>query len=149
MTRRFSPPATSLDPSRRRGWRQLADMRPPVRRRGRLALTAAEHEEISRGVASGAMCRAIARGLGRPASMISRQLARNGGRDAYRAAAADAAANLRALRPKSAKLAIHDRLRAEVVRGLGLGLFPQQIAARLVRLFPTTPACGSLTRRST
>ncbi|GAB4083261.1 IS30 family transposase [Modestobacter muralis] len=114
-------------------------VRPPARRRGRLALTAAEREEISRGIAAGATCRAIARGLGRQASTISRELARNGGREAYRAAAADAAADVRALRPKPAKLAAHGRLRAEVVRGLGLEWSPQQIAARLVVDFPDDP----------
>ena len=114
-------------------------VRPPVRRRGRLALTVAEREEISRGIAAGISCRAIARGLGRPASTVSRELARNSGREAYRAAVADAAADVRALRPKPAKLAVHGQLRAEVVRGLGLEWSPQQIAARLVVDFPDDP----------
>jgi IS30 family transposase len=115
-------------------------VRPPARRRSARALTAVEREEISRGVAAGATCRSIARSLRRSASSISRELARNGGRDAYRAAAADAAADARTLRPKPAKLATHDRLRDEVVRGLGLEWSPQQIASRLVVDFPDDPS---------
>ena len=36
---------------------------PPPRRRSRLALTSAEREEISRGLANGASLRAVSRGL--------------------------------------------------------------------------------------
>uniref|UniRef100_UPI003F492A26 transposase n=1 Tax=Actinomadura sp. CA-154981 TaxID=3240037 RepID=UPI003F492A26 len=45
-------------------------------------LTAEEGEEISRGVAAGMSGRAIARGLGRPVSTVSREIARNGGTSA-------------------------------------------------------------------
>ena len=114
--------------------------RPAVRRRGPLALSVVEREEISRGIAVGASVRAIARSLGREPSTISRELARNGGREAYRAAAADAAADRRALRPKPAKLAVNGRLRAEVQRGLALEWSPQQIASRLVVDFPDDEA---------
>ena len=38
---------------------------PPVRRRSRLALTLAEREDISRGIASGSSMRVIAQGLSR------------------------------------------------------------------------------------
>jgi IS30 family transposase len=43
-------------------------IRPPPRRRSRLALTLAEREEISRNLAAGQSLRSIARTLGRPAS---------------------------------------------------------------------------------
>src|SRR5260370_27772824 len=41
---------------------------PAARRRSRIALTLAEREDISRGIASGSSLRTIARGLGRAAS---------------------------------------------------------------------------------
>ena len=56
-------------------------IRPPERRRSRLALTLAEREEISRGIARGLSLRAIAARLGRAPSTISRELQRNGGRE--------------------------------------------------------------------
>ena len=62
---------------------------PPVRRRSRRALTLAEREDISRGVASGSSLRVIAQHLSRAASTISRELARHGGRTQYRANQAD------------------------------------------------------------
>ncbi len=54
-------------------------IRPPPRQRSRLALTLAEREEISRGLACGLSLRAIAAQLGRSPSTISRELQRNGG----------------------------------------------------------------------
>jgi transposase, IS30 family len=48
-------------------------------------LSVAEREEISLGLARGESLRAIARGLGRPVSTVSREVARNGGRAGYRA----------------------------------------------------------------
>ena len=69
----------------------------------RLSMT--EREEISRGIAGGISARQIAAGLGRAPSTISREIAVNGGRTAYRCCEAEASARLRARRPKSAKLA--------------------------------------------
>lgn len=80
-------------------------IRPPVRKRSRLALTLDEREVISRGIAACQSMREIARKLGRPASTVSRELTRNGGRDQYRAVDADNQAWGRALRPKPCKLA--------------------------------------------
>ncbi len=60
-------------------------VRPPVRLRSELHLSLHEREEISRGVAAGDSLRMIAGRLGRAASTISRELARNGGRSGYRA----------------------------------------------------------------
>src|SRR5690348_3788041 len=48
---------------------------PAARRRSRLALTVAEREDISRGIASGSSIREIARGLDRVASTVSREVA--------------------------------------------------------------------------
>ena len=51
----------------------------PERRRRRCALTPAEREEISRGLATGESLRAIARGLGRSASSVCREVNRMAG----------------------------------------------------------------------
>src|SRR3974390_1206908 len=59
-------------------------VRPPRHRAAR-ALTPAEREQISRGAVAAQSTRATARELGRPASTISREVARNGGRTQYRA----------------------------------------------------------------
>jgi len=53
---------------------------PPVaRRRSRLALTLAEREDISRGIASGLSIREIAGHLQRAASTVSREIIGHGG----------------------------------------------------------------------
>ena len=65
---------------------------PPGRRRSRRALTLAEREDISRGIASGESMRAIATRLHRVASTVSREVARHGGRAQYRANQADSQA---------------------------------------------------------
>lgn len=75
-------------------------IRPPPRRRSRLALTLAEREEISRGLVAGRSLRSMAQALGRSPSTISREIARNGGPRPYRAAKADKRAWQSALRPK-------------------------------------------------
>ena len=62
---------------------------PPVRRRSLRTLTLAEREDISRGIASGLTIREIAKGLQRPVSTVSREVARHGGRPLYRASEAD------------------------------------------------------------
>src|SRR6195952_5912870 len=73
---------------------------PAVRRRSQRTLTLTEREDISRGIASGWSIREIARGLQRPASTVSREVARHGGRPHYRASEADHRAWNSALRPK-------------------------------------------------
>jgi IS30 family transposase len=70
-----------------------------------LRLSLAEREEISIGLRTEQTMAAIARRLQRAPSTISREIANNGGRRRYRAAAADRAAQRRARRPKIAKLA--------------------------------------------
>ena len=72
--------------------RRAGGYAPRSRRRSARALRAEEREEISRGLAAGCSLREVARRLGRNASTISRELERNGGPAAYRAAAADARA---------------------------------------------------------
>jgi DNA-binding CsgD family transcriptional regulator len=59
---------------------------PPARRRSALALRLEEREEISRGIAAGRSLRSIAWLLGRSPSTLSREISRNGGAQANRAA---------------------------------------------------------------
>jgi IS30 family transposase len=111
-------------------------IRPPERRRSKLALTSAEREEISRRVAAGHSIRAIAAFLGRAPSTISRELKRNGGRRRYRANAAERAAWDRAKRPKRCKLAENPALARVVAEKLQLNWSPRQIAGWLKRSYP-------------
>ncbi|MGB5328801.1 MAG: IS30 family transposase [Gammaproteobacteria bacterium] len=108
-------------------------IRPPPRRRSRLALTLPEREEISRGVVSDLSLRAIASQLGRSPSTISREIKRNGSLKHYRASQADQAAWDRAHRPKPCKLAGNPMLRQIVARKLRSNWSPEQIAGWLKR----------------
>jgi IS30 family transposase len=109
---------------------------PPQRRRRRGALTPAEREEISRGLATGESLRAIARRLGRPASTVCREVNRNGGRRNYRATRADERAWEKARRLKRCLLATNERLRDMVARKLREDWSPQQISGWLKREYP-------------
>ncbi|HKT09879.1 MAG TPA: IS30 family transposase [Gemmatimonadaceae bacterium] len=109
---------------------------PAPRRRASCAVTAAEREQISRGLAASQSIRAIARELGRPASTISREVARHGGRTRYRAVAADRRAWRRAKRPKACRLALEPELRRLVVAKLEQDWSPEQIAGWLKREYP-------------
>jgi IS30 family transposase len=113
--------------------------RPLPRRRavGRLRLE--EREEISRGLAAGHSLRAIAVGLGRAPSTVSREVNANGGRRRYRAARADVAAWSRATRPKTCKLAGNPVLRAIVEEKLARRWSPQQIDGWLKVTYPQSP----------
>jgi IS30 family transposase len=104
-----------------------------------LRLTFAERERISRGLAAGLSVRAIARGLGRAPSTISREIARFGGRRRYRALAAERRALERLRRPKPTKLSRSPRLRCEVEAGLVKRWSPEQISARLRSDHPDDP----------
>jgi IS30 family transposase len=112
---------------------------PVPRHRAARALSLAEREEISRGLAADESVRAIGRRLGRAPSSISREIRRHGGSSHYRALAADAVAWRQALRPKPCRLATHARLRAMVVTKLRAEWSPQQIAAWLVSTYPDDP----------
>ncbi len=111
-------------------------IRPPPRRRSRLALTLSEREEISRGVVNDLSLRSIATQLGRAPSTISREINRNGDLQNYRASQADQAAWDRAHRPKPCKLATHPALRRIVARKLRCNWSPEQIAGWLRQKYP-------------
>lgn len=111
----------------------------PARTRAPLRLSLVEREVISRGLATGDSMRAIAAGLGRAPSTISREVRANGGRGRYRAVTADSAAWRRALRPKAPKLAGSELLRWLVEAGLERRWSPEQIAGWLRGSFPDRP----------
>lgn len=111
-------------------------IRPPIRKRTRLALSLSEREEISRGIASDGSLRSIASQLDRAPSTISREVKRNGGLHHYRASGADQAAWGRAHRPKPCKLILNKPLCRQVVNKLQRHWAPQQIAGWLKREYP-------------
>jgi len=116
--------------------RKRGGLPPPERRRSRLALTLAEREEISRGIAAGASARAIASRLQRAPSTVTRELGRHGGRGGYRAAEAELRAWERGRRPQRCKLAGNPRLAALVAAKLAEQWSPEQIAGWLRLRFP-------------
>jgi IS30 family transposase len=115
---------------------ETGGIRPAQRCRSRLALTLAEREEISLGLAQGDSIRSISTLLGRAPSTISREINRNGGPDWYRASWADQAAWDRAHRPKTCRLAENRALAHVVADKLQLLWSPEQIAGWLKRTYP-------------
>jgi IS30 family transposase len=101
-----------------------------------LALTLAEREDISRGIASDSSIREIAGLLKRSASTVSREIVRHGGRPAYRAHDADRQAWVSALRPKRCLLASNRKLRDMVASKLILDWSPEQISGWLKTRYP-------------
>jgi transposase, IS30 family len=95
-----------------------------------------EREEIRSGISAGWSLREIARQLGRSASTVSREVARNGGRRGYRGWRAEQAAWLRGRRPKRRRLVSEPRLAQAVEALLVEDCSPQQVSRRLRRLFP-------------
>ena len=89
---------------------QFGGIRPADRRRSRFALSFIELEEISRGLGAKRSPRSIAQSLNRSPSTISREVRRNGGRQAYRAARSDQRAWDCATRPKLCKLSFNEPL---------------------------------------
>jgi IS30 family transposase len=78
----------------------------------------------------------IGRRLGRAPSTVWREVKRNGGRDQYRAAAADRATYGRAKRPKQTVFEEHRLLAWVVEMWLALNWSPEQISGRLGVEFP-------------
>jgi IS30 family transposase len=109
---------------------------PPSRCRSRRALTLAEREEISRGIASGCSTRTVAQRLHRVPSTVSREIARHGGRTQYRANEADHQAWESAQRPKPCLLATYSQLQQIVAGKLMQDWSPQQISGSLKMEYP-------------
>ncbi|KOS53042.1 IS30 family transposase [Rhodococcus rhodochrous] len=100
-------------------------------------LTLEERETISELLQAGTKQYEIARALGRSASTISREITRGTNkRGYYIASTAHRAAQQRATRPKTAKLATCDRLRGFVRQRLERNHSPEQISHSLIREFP-------------
>ena len=97
----------------------------------RVMLSAADREEISRGIAEGLEGAVIAARIGRDPSVVSREIARHGGRERYRATRAVRAAAVARRRPKVRKLDARPTLRAQVITRLRAGCSPDQVAGRL------------------
>jgi len=116
--------------------RQTGGYVPRPRRRRPGTLTLQEREEVSRGLARGDSLRKIAHTLGRHASTVSREIARNKGRRRYRAVDAEDRAWRRAKRPKQCLLAVDSLLREYVVARLSEDWSPEQIAGALRRYAP-------------
>ena len=70
-------------------------------------LTLEDREDISRSLAKGLENKDIAFSIGRDESVISREIARHGGREGYRAWKADAAARESRSRPKERKIDVN------------------------------------------
>ena len=94
-------------------------------------LSLADREEIAVGLAREESFGEIGARIGRPASTISREVARNGPRGRYRAVRAQALAEQRARRPKAAKLAVNVELRGLVQGKLERRWSPEQVSAWL------------------
>ena len=115
-------------------------IRPRPRKRSRTALSLADREEISRGLAAAESLRSMAARIARSPSTVSREVARNQGRQSYRAGLADQQALNRGRRPKPAKLTAHSKLWAEVVGRLEFNWSPQQISGFLKEEHPGEPS---------
>lgn len=116
--------------------------RRPVRRDGWVPgpgrLTLADREEISLGLRAGESFTAIAARLGKAVSTVSREVAANGGRGAYRAWRAHQRAREQARRAKQPKLAC-PRLATQVTSWLEEWWSPVQISRRLRIGYPGDP----------
>lgn len=108
--------------------------------RQRRSLTLEDRETIALMRAADAGVRAIARAIGRNPGVVSRELNRNGTQTgAYRPLGAQRSAELRARRPKTAKLATPGPLRDFVVASLREDWSPRQIANVLAMEHPDEP----------
>lgn len=129
ISRRFDRASSSIFPH----LAVTGGIRPPERTRSGRVLSLAEREEISRGLAASRSLRSIARDLSRSSSTISREVRRNGGRKAYRAALSDQHAWDCARRPKACKLSFNEALCCLIARKLRLKWSPKQIEGWLMR----------------
>jgi IS30 family transposase len=141
--------AAAVGVSRRQGWRWLGQrggvMPSAATGQRTRCLSFVEREEIALLNAAKMGVREIAQLLGRDPSTISRELRRVPGRPSdpqrrvYRASTAQDDADVKARRPKDAKLATNLALRGEVQARWKENHSPEQIAGRLRGDFPDDP----------
>jgi IS30 family transposase len=115
---------------------QRGGIGPSIRLRANQALTLAEREDISRGIAADETGRSIARRIGRAPSTVSREIKRHGGRSSYHATDADTAAWESGLRRQPCALALNGTVRKIVAGKLGLDWSPEQVAEWLKFRYP-------------
>ncbi len=98
-----------------------------------------ERESISKGISSGKTAAHIARSLDRPISAVTREIARNGGRDSYRAFRAEKKSWRRSSSRKKGKSLIskHEALRKYVIVGLIKKWSPVEIVSRMKAEYPS------------
>jgi IS30 family transposase len=101
-----------------------------------VVLDLVQREQIARGIDRELTATTIAQKLGRNQSVISREITRNGGRDAYSAIRAQQRADRLRARPQRRKLESNTRLHDIVNEGLAQKWSPQQITRRLARDYP-------------
>lgn len=109
---------------------------PKPRQRSPLRLSLAEREEIAIHLSHGLSFRHIGEILERSPSTICREVNNNGGRDNYKAWAAEDVFQRHLARPKTAKLVQCRRLQKQVQQWLTMKYSPRQISERLVDEFP-------------
>ena len=97
----------------------------------RVPLALEDREDISRGLAKGLSGKDIAHSIGRDESVVCREIDRHGGREAYRAWKADAAARKSRKRPKERKIDAGPELLERITADLLKGWSPEQISGRL------------------
>ena len=107
----------------------------------RIMLTLIDREEISRGLAEDLLFTEIAVRIDRDPSVVSRDVARHGGRSGYCAVVAEQTACAARERPKLLVVERSARLRAVVSRQLRCGWSPGSIAGRLPADYPDDQAC--------
>jgi transposase, IS30 family len=103
---------------------------------GSTPLRPEERETISRELSQGTSAREIGEILGRHHSAISREIARNGGREEYRAVEAQRRCDEQRARPKERKLLASPRLHDAVNEGFKQKWSPEQISKRLRDDYP-------------
>jgi len=102
-------------------------------------LTFEERETVSLCLAAGMPISSIAAKIGRHRSVIYREISRNGGKDDYRAVAAQDRCDTMRERPKRRKLESCARLHDAVNEGPGKEWSPRQISKRLAVDYPDDP----------
>ncbi|SDY61681.1 Helix-turn-helix domain-containing protein [Modestobacter sp. DSM 44400] len=98
--------------------------------RARRQLTDDDREEVSRGIAEQAEGKVIAARIDRCPSVVSRDIARHGGRATYLAVVAARAAARSRRRPKTPKLDAESALRERERAKLWAGYSPDRVAGR-------------------